>query len=119
MNAFLDDLLVGLALLAGFGYALCALGPKSLRARLLNGAAVVLARLPTAAARGIAQRLAAAAAGGKAACGGCDGCGSKAADAGPEAVARPPEINIPLAKIGRRRVDRPSPDRAATKPGGR
>ena len=105
MNAFLDDFLVGSALLAGFGYALCSLGPKSLRARLLNAAAALLSRLPTAVARGGARRLAAAAGRAKAACGGCDSCGSNAqsrpaADAGAGAS----EVKIPLAKIGRRRA---------------
>ena len=46
MRFFLDDLLVGLALLASVFYAVFSLGPRSLRGRLLGGASAVLRRLP-------------------------------------------------------------------------
>lgn len=104
MNAFLDDFLVGLALLGGFGYALCSLGPKSLRARVLSAAATLVSRVPAAVARSVAQRLVAAAGRAKAACGGCDNCGSNAAAPRPDAGKAAPEVKIPLSKIGRRRV---------------
>jgi hypothetical protein len=103
MNGFLDDFLVGLVLVAGFGYAAYSLGPKKLRARMALGLAGVFARAPgLLGLRGLARRLEAAGnakAGG--ACGGCDTCGSeqpaqKAADASGE-------VRIPLTSIGKRR----------------
>ena len=97
MNLFLDDFLVGLVLFAGFAYALCSLAPKSWRARLLNGGAVLLGRVPTTAVRGIAARLAAAAMA-KSSCGGCDNCGSSSA--GSEGKER--EIKIAPSQIGKR-----------------
>jgi hypothetical protein len=63
-----DDLAVAFAILVSLVYALLALGPRGLRARLTGGKA-----------------------GG--ACGGCDNCGSE---------TTPPEVRIPLSKIGRR-----------------
>ncbi len=111
MNGFLDGVLVGLMLLAGFGYSIYALGPKSLRARLLTGAATLLGRAPGL--RSMAERLAAASSSG-AACGGCGTCGSKDAtaqtatgsDVRPRVrddVAGMSEVRVPLTKIGRRR----------------
>ncbi len=100
MPTIIDELLVGLVLLASVIYAAFALGPKTLRGRVLRAAAGVLRRLPAVpGVHVIAQRLQAAA-GGKAggACGGCDNCGSE-----PRAEAPPAaEVRVPLAKIGRR-----------------
>jgi hypothetical protein len=103
MKGFLDDLLVGLILIAGFGYAAYALAPKSMRARLLTGMAAVMGRLPALlGARGLAVRLAEKArlkSGG--ACGGCDNCGADAAPNTPPGSS--PEVRVPLAKVGKRR----------------
>ncbi len=98
MRIVVDDVLVGMALLASVIYAAFALGPKTLRGRVLAAAAGVLRRLPAVpGVKQIAQRLQAAAvskAGGS--CGGCDNCGP--------APQAPPasEIRVPLAKIGKR-----------------
>ena len=83
MNGFLDDFLVGLILLAGFGYATYALGPKSLRVRLLT-------------LLGAKSRLKPGGA-----CGGCDNCGADAATK--TTSGAPSETRVSLAKIGRRR----------------
>lgn len=79
MTTFIDNVLVGLVLLASIAYALMALGPKSWRHRVRS-------------ALGFKSDAKAAAA-----CGGCEGCGSDSA--APQAAA---EIKIPVAKIGRR-----------------
>ena len=102
MNGFLDGCLVGLILLAGFGYAAYALGPKSLRARLLSAMAVLLGHLPAMlGTRGAADRLAAKARSTSgAACGGCDNCGSE--PAAKSAPGSSTEVRIPLARIGKR-----------------
>ncbi|MGA2188337.1 MAG: DUF6587 family protein [Steroidobacteraceae bacterium] len=98
MQSFLDYLLVGLVLTASVVYVLFSLGPRSLRGRLLGGAAAVLRRLPGM--RALAQRLqAAAAVKAKAACGGCDNCGSESTPAAPSAGA---DVRIPVSKIGKR-----------------
>jgi hypothetical protein len=80
MTALINNVLVGLALLASITYALLALGPKSWR-------------------RGIRSALGFKSTDAKsaAACGGCGGCGSDTA--APQASA---EIKIPVGKIGRR-----------------
>lgn len=107
MNGLIDDLLVGLVVLAGFGYAGYSLGPKSLRARLLTGVASLLRRAPLTALRRAAQPLAAAADKAGGSCGGCDNCGSNATGARSVAsqsqIMDAPEIRIPLSKIGKRR----------------
>ena len=103
MNGFLDDVLVGLILFAGFGYAAYALGPKSLRARLLTGLAAIIGRLPAFPGAGaVAGRLAEKSRlKSGAACGGCDNCGS---DPAPKtAQGSSSDIHVPLSKIGRRR----------------
>jgi hypothetical protein len=121
-----DDLAVALAILVSVIYALLALGPRALRARLLAGSGELLLRLPRrfAGLSGLGLRLRDAARGmalGKApgACGGCDSCGSGTAAGGGAAgaggaaedvagaamgagPAAPPEVRIPLSKIGRR-----------------
>jgi hypothetical protein len=97
MRHAVDILLVALVLCASVGYAVLALGPKSLRKRLLGASAK---------------------SGG--ACGGCDNCGTTTpagiaaagaavggpavggpAVGGPAVVARG-EVRIPVAQIGRR-----------------
>jgi hypothetical protein len=100
MSGWLDDTLVGLALCAGFGYAIYSLGPKSWRARWSSGAQAVLHRLPGPAARRVAAQLAARAGKSGGSCGGCDNCGSTTLEAG---RAGPSEVRVPLAKIGKRR----------------
>ena len=80
MTALIDDILVGLALLASIGYALLALGPKSWRHRIRSALGFKSTDAKSAAA-----------------CGGCEGCGSDAA-----APQAPAEIHIPVGKIGRR-----------------
>jgi hypothetical protein len=82
MNAALDDLLVGVLLLASFGYAIYRLGPRSLKKHILK-----------------ALRLNAASTGKTAgACGGCDNCGTDSTE--PQSSST--EVKIPIAKIGRR-----------------
>jgi len=100
MSGWLDDMLVGIALFLGFGYATYSLGPKSWRARWFSGAQAVLRRLPGAPARRVAEQLAARAGKPGGACGGCDNCGSATPEAG---RADTSEVRIPLAKIGKRR----------------
>jgi hypothetical protein len=100
MNSILDNSLVGLALLASAVYAVAALGPRSLRRRILGVLGRAAARAPAFLGLGrMAQRLAAAsAAKAQGACGGCDNCGSE------PAAPQPPkaEVRVPVARIGRR-----------------
>jgi hypothetical protein len=101
MNSILDDSLVGLALLASAVYAVAAIGPRSLRRRILGVLGRAAGRAPAFLGLGrIAQRLAAAsAAKAQGACGGCDNCGSEAA---PAPQAPKAEVRVPVARIGRR-----------------
>jgi hypothetical protein len=99
MNTFLDDFLVGLVLVAGFGYAVYSLGPRVLRARTRAGLSALLGHLPAFfGLRGTARRLSTAATKSKGACGGCDNCGSETP--APRAAS---EVRIPLARISKRR----------------
>ncbi len=100
MSGWLDNVLVGIALLLGFGYATYSLGPKSWRGRWFKGAQAVLCRLPGAALQRAAARFEAKAAKTGGACGGCGDCGSTTPKG---ASAAPSEVHIPLAKIGKRR----------------
>ena len=106
MNGILDGSLVCLALLLSVGYALLSLGPRSLRAKLLALLSRAAARVPAVLGlRGAAQRLSIAAAGkSQGACGGCDDCGTSAADATKSATgeSQAAEVRIPVTKIGRR-----------------
>jgi hypothetical protein len=106
MNGILDGSLVCLALLLSVGYALLSLGPRSLRRKLLAASSWAAARMPAALGlRGAAQRLSMAAVGkSHGACGGCDDCGTSAADATKSATkdSPPAEVRVPVAKIGRR-----------------
>ncbi len=98
MNAVLDNFLVAAVLLISLGYALVRLGPRTLRPRILSALSLILAAAPSfMRLKTVAQRLSAASGKTQAACGGCDSCGESAA-----APQSPPEINVPIAKIGRR-----------------
>jgi hypothetical protein len=103
MHGLLDEFLVGGALLASIIYALCSLGPRSLRRGLAIRAAALLRLLPAIPGfRSLSRRLEASAAIKPAgACGGCDDCGS-AAPAPGSAGSAEPEVRIPVSKIGRR-----------------
>jgi hypothetical protein len=99
MNAVLDSLLVAAVLLASLGYALVKLGPLSLRKWILGHLSLILAAAPSfLRLAGVAQRLSAASGKNQAACGGCDSCGTESQSVPPS----PSEINVPIAKIGRR-----------------
>jgi hypothetical protein len=99
MNAVLDNLLVAAVLLVSLGYALVRLGPRTLRKRILWFLSLILASAPSfLKLAGVAQRLAAASGKTQGACGGCDTCGTESSSA-PQS---PSEINVPVAKIGRR-----------------
>jgi hypothetical protein len=105
MNGFLDNSLVGLALLASAGYAVVKLGPRSLRQHMLAGLSRMIARAPPAfGLRRISERLGAASAGkAQGACGGCDNCGSEPASAQSAAQNSPAaEVRVSVAKIGGR-----------------
>ena len=97
MNVVLDNFLVTAVLLASLGYALVKLGPRTLRRQILGQLGAILAAAPSfLKLTGVAQRLAAASGKNQAACGGCDSCGESPA---PQSQS---EINVPIAKIGRR-----------------
>jgi hypothetical protein len=99
MNAVLDNFLVAAVLLVSLGYALIKLGPRPLRQRILWHLSRALAVAPSfLRLGGVAQRLSAASGKNQAACGGCDSCGTESSSA-PQS---PSEINVPIAKIGRR-----------------
>jgi hypothetical protein len=107
MNSILDNSLVGLVLIVSAGYAVSALGPRSLRQRLLSALSRLLARAPALLGLGRMARWLAVASAGKAqgACGGCDSCGPEQALAqksSPE-NSRGSEVCVPVTKIGRRR----------------
>jgi len=111
MNSFLDDSLVGLALLVSLGYAVSSMGPRTLRRRLLASLSRLLAFAPAVpgltkvarklwAASTIRPRDAAAGA-----CGGCDNCLPEQAAASPSASR---EVKVPVASIGRRETETPA-----------
>ena len=105
MQHLVDLLLVGLALIASTGYALFALGPKSLR----KSAAAAIADLAARAAaipglRGPLLRFSLSLANKtQGSCGGCDNCGSEDAAhrnaAHRDAAA---ESRVPMSKVGLR-----------------
>jgi hypothetical protein len=99
MNALLDNFLVAAVLLLSLGYALVKLGPRTLRQRILGYLSRMFAAAPGfLRLKGVAQRLATASGKNQAACGGCDNCGTESSSE-PQS---PSEINVPVAKIGRR-----------------
>jgi hypothetical protein len=101
MNAVLDNLLVGVLLLASLGYALYKLGPRTLSKRILETLSRALSAAPAFLKLGAAAQRMAAASAGKApgACGGCDNCGTESS---PAPQPSSPEIKIPVGNIGRR-----------------
>ncbi|HWG70036.1 MAG TPA: DUF6587 family protein [Steroidobacteraceae bacterium] len=100
MNGIIDNVLVGLALLASALYVLTSLGPRSLRYRLLAAMSRQVARLPEfLRLRRAAQRLAAAAGRAAGAGGGCNGCSSSPASA---KAPRKSLSGLPVGKHGRR-----------------
>jgi hypothetical protein len=99
MNAVLDNFLVAAVLLVSLGYALFKLGPRTFRQRILWQSSQVLASAPSfLRLAGVAQRLSAASGKTQTACGGCESCGTESSSV-PQS---PSEINVPVAKIGRR-----------------
>jgi len=99
MHRFVDNLSVGLALLASLIYAIVSLGPLALRQRLLAGTAAVLGHLPRFfGVRNLAERLRMAAGESPGACGGCDSCGAKPVPTDKASQ----DVAVPLSKIGRR-----------------
>jgi hypothetical protein len=101
MHRVLDDFLVGILLLVSVVYAVFALGPRTLRGRLLAGASTLLLRLPAITSlRVLAARLETAASiKAKSSCGGCDNCASEQTPPEPSSGS---EFRIPLSKVGRR-----------------
>jgi hypothetical protein len=101
MSSVLDYLLVGLVLLASAGYAVLALGPRTLRPRFYAALSRALVRAPAWTGLGRLAQRSAIAANAKAAgaCGGCGTCGSEpgAADAKTSG-----EVRIAVTKIGKR-----------------
>lgn len=97
MNTVLDVLVVSCILLAAGCYAFLSLAPRSWRARVLTFLGALAANIPGLSGVGGRLQAAAARSAAAAACGGCGDCGSSK-PAGP-----PPEINIPLSSLKRRR----------------
>ena len=97
MNGIMDNVLVGLALLASALYVLSSLGPRSLRFRLLAAMSRSVARLPGL--RRVAQRLAAAAGRAAGPGGGCNSCSSSPAAA---KAPRKSVMGVPVGKNGKR-----------------
>jgi hypothetical protein len=103
MNSYLDDALVGALLLLSAGYACAALGPRTLRRRVLAACSAALRRAPAMLGlRQAAEHMARAAESkSSGACGGCDNCASETPGAGDAKGTLPTEINVPIAGIGR------------------
>jgi hypothetical protein len=103
MSRILDHLLVGLVLIVSAAYALAALGPRSVRRRVLASLSRVMARAPASLGlRRMAEWLALRSVGkAQGACGGCDSCGPGQT---PTQQAPDTEVSVPLAKIGGRRI---------------
>jgi hypothetical protein len=97
MSGVLDISLVALVLLASAGYAILALGPRTLRPRVYASLSRLMSRAPGwLGLSGIAERLAAAGGKSAGACGGCDTCGSE------PAASADSEVRISVSKIGKR-----------------
>ena len=101
MNGILGNSLVALALILSAGYAVSALGPRSLRQSLLAALGRAAAKTPKfLGLRRTGQWLVSASAGKAAgACGGCESCGSEQSSA---SKSQESEIKVPVANIGRR-----------------
>jgi hypothetical protein len=108
MSTFLDDSLVGVLLLISAWYAFSALGPRTLRRRVLTALSAWLGRAPAALGlRRTAQRIASAAeTKPQGACGGCDNCGAEAPGNRAPSSGTATEIKVPIANIGRARNSR-------------
>jgi hypothetical protein len=102
MSRLLDAALVAIVLAASVGYALYALGPKTLRRWLRAALADLAARAPAALHLGRVERRLREAAGGSGACGGCDSCAPSGEDARGGAAK---EVRVPAASIGKRRIN--------------
>src|ERR1700683_2181364 len=103
MSAVLDLLLVGLVLLASAGYAVLALGPRTLRPRAYAALSRLLSRAPGwLGLEGIARRLAAASGGAGGAGGGAPAAAATPADPNPRAAPAPQAMacNRPRARCG-------------------
>ena len=117
MSRWIDVLAVGIAVALSIFYALSALGPKTLRARLWRALGMLLASAPRPlrSAR-LEARVASTAARMQAACGGCDSCAAGAGGAGASGAGASGagakgssgasasggrEVRVPLARIGR------------------
>jgi hypothetical protein len=103
MIRILDPVLVGLALFVSAAYVASALGPRSLRRRVLAASSRLLARAPASLGlRRMAEWLAVRSAhGAQGACGGCDSCGPEQTPTQKPADA---EVGVPLSNISRRRI---------------
>jgi hypothetical protein len=105
MHSVLDGILVGGVLFASVVYAVLSLGPRTLRARLLVGASVLLRRMPAhPRLHALAARLQSwASRRAKGACGGCDNCGSEKSPAVPSSRSEfRSEFRIGVSQIGKR-----------------
>ncbi len=112
MSGWIDVPAVAIAVALSVLYALSALGPKTLRARLWRALGVLLASAPRAlrSAR-LEARVAAIAARMQAACGGCDSCaagasgeGASAKGSSGESASGVREVRVPLARVSRLRA---------------
>jgi hypothetical protein len=103
MIRILDHVLVGLVLIVSAAYAASALGPRSLRRRVLAASSRLMARAPASLGlRRMAEWLAVRSAGKpQGACGGCDSCG---AEETPARKAADAEVSVAVANISRRRI---------------
>lgn len=100
MNGIIDNVLVGLALLASALYVLTSLGPRSLRYRLLAAMSRWVSRFPEfLRLRRVAQRLAAAAGRAAGPGGGCNSCSSSPTSA---KAPRKSAIGTPVGRNGKR-----------------
>jgi hypothetical protein len=100
VTAFLDGLLVCVALSVSGAYVLLSLGPKTWRQRWRDRLGALAARAPASfGMRALLRRLAG---GAEAGCGGCGSCADAATSAAPAPPTRPGEVRISVGRIGRR-----------------
>jgi hypothetical protein len=98
----IDQILVGLAVLASALYAFRSLAPRTYRSRVLAVLAAWAGRAPDGSLLGRLARHLAASAPVKGGCGGCDSCGTEVKTV---AAPRNMDVSVPVAEIGRRRRD--------------